>query len=135
MDFSGWGRSCSPVCWKSWPPSKRQLDILNIRGERFAGNVWPRVCSFFVVQRFSPRESAAGHVVRRRSVGMTVVKLDMRHITDWDTFHAVFAKAFGFPDFYGRNMNAWIDCMTDLDDLEGRMTSVHVEPGQIVTLQ
>jgi RNAse (barnase) inhibitor barstar len=66
---------------------------------------------------------------------MGLVILDTRLITGWPAFHAVFAEAFGFPDFYGRNMNAWIDCMTDLDDLEGRMTSVHVEPGQIMTLQ
>jgi RNAse (barnase) inhibitor barstar len=66
---------------------------------------------------------------------MELVKLDTRRITDWPTFHEVFAEIFGFPDYYGRNMNAWIDCMTDLDALEGSMTSVHVEPGQIVALQ
>lgn len=37
---------------------------------------------------------------------MTLVKLDTRRITDWDTFHDVFAEVFGFPGFYGRNMNA-----------------------------
>ncbi|MDZ4753789.1 MAG: barstar family protein [Phycisphaerae bacterium] len=26
-----------------------------------------------------------------------------------------FAETFGFPGFYGRNMNAWNDCMTFLD--------------------
>lgn len=54
---------------------------------------------------------------------MTVVKLDTRPITDWLTFHTVFAKSFGFPGFYGRNMNAWIDCMTSLDDPSAGMTS------------
>ena len=49
---------------------------------------------------------------------MTVVRLDCDRITDWDSFHAVFAEVFGFPNFYGRNMNAWIDCMTYLDDPE-----------------
>jgi hypothetical protein len=66
---------------------------------------------------------------------VTVVKLDTRQITDWDTFHEAFAAAFGFPDFYGRNMNAWIDCMTSLDDPEAGMSSVHPPPGGIVTLQ
>ncbi len=28
----------------------------------------------------------------------------------------MFARAFGFPDYYGRNMNAGIDLMTYLDD-------------------
>src|SRR3954462_9909554 len=66
---------------------------------------------------------------------MNLVKIDSRRITDWTSFHEVFAEVFGFPDFYGRNMNAWIDCMTNLDDREGRMTSIHTEPGQVVTLQ
>jgi RNAse (barnase) inhibitor barstar len=66
---------------------------------------------------------------------MVLIKVDTRRITNWDTFHRVFAAAFGFPDFYGRNMNAWIDCMTDLDDPGARMTSVHAEPGGVVVLE
>ena len=38
----------------------------------------------------------------------------MEPVTDWDSFHDTFAEVFGFPDFYGRNMNAWVDCMSDL---------------------
>ncbi len=63
---------------------------------------------------------------------MTIVRIDTSHITDRDSFHKVFAQAFGFPDFYGRNMNAWIDCLTDLD---GSMTSVSVPPGGVLSLQ
>jgi RNAse (barnase) inhibitor barstar len=47
-------------------------------------------------------------------------------ITDWDSFHDLFAEVFGFPGFYGRNMNAWNDCMTYLAVPEEGMTSVHV---------
>ena len=47
---------------------------------------------------------------------MQLMKLDTRRIIDWETFHDLFAEVLGFPDYYGRNMNAWIDCMTDLDD-------------------
>jgi RNAse (barnase) inhibitor barstar len=65
---------------------------------------------------------------------MAVLKVDCRHITDWDSFHDVFARALGFPDFYGRNMSAWIDCMTYLDDPEDAMTTVHVQPGEILTI-
>ena len=56
---------------------------------------------------------------------MPIVRIDASRITSWDTFHDVFAKDFGFPDFYGRNMDAWIDCMTCLDDPESCMTTVH----------
>ena len=41
----------------------------------------------------------------------TLVEIDTARITDWGTFHDVFAEAFGFPDFCGRNMDAWIDCI------------------------
>jgi len=47
---------------------------------------------------------------------MTVVRVDCDRITDWESFHSVFADVFGFPNFYGRNMNAWIDCMSYLDE-------------------
>ncbi len=64
-----------------------------------------------------------------------VVSLDTSRITDWDTFHVVFAEVFGFPDFYGRNMDAWVDCMTYLDDPSAGMTAVHAALGGIVALQ
>lgn len=54
---------------------------------------------------------------------MAVLKIDAREITDWDSFHNVFARVFGFPDFYGRNMNAWIDCMTDIVDYSTEIAS------------
>jgi hypothetical protein len=64
-----------------------------------------------------------------------VVVLDTRRITDWESFHSVFAETFGFPDFYGRNMNAWIDCMTALDAPADGMTTVHAPPGHVLVLQ
>jgi RNAse (barnase) inhibitor barstar len=66
---------------------------------------------------------------------MNLVKIDTRRITDWNTFHDVFSEAFGFPDFYGRNMDAWIDCMTDLDDPSTKMSKIHTMPDGIIVLQ
>jgi hypothetical protein len=66
---------------------------------------------------------------------MIVVQIDCDRITDWESFHAVFAETFGFPDFYGRNMNAWIDCMSYLDDLGAGMSTVSVPAGGVLTLQ
>ena len=63
-----------------------------------------------------------------------IVRVDGRRITDGDSFHAVFAEAFGFPAFYGRNLDAWIDCMTSLDAPGDGMTAVHAPPGGVVTL-
>ena len=45
---------------------------------------------------------------------MATVRLDTTQITNWASFHSFFKEAFGFPDFYGANMNAWIDCMSCL---------------------
>lgn len=66
---------------------------------------------------------------------MTVVKLNTVRITDWDTFHDVFAEVFGFPPFYGRNMDAWIDCMTAMDAPADGMTKVHAQPNAVVVLE
>ena len=64
----------------------------------------------------------------------TVVEIDTAKILDWDSFHDVFKESMGFPDFYGRNMDAWIDCMTYLDEPETGMTSVHAPPDGILVL-
>lgn len=50
---------------------------------------------------------------------MPKVELDGDAITDWDAFHTVCTGAFGFPEFYGRNMNAWIDCLTYIGEGDG----------------
>lgn len=73
--------------------------------------------------------------VLRAGTPMKLIKLDTRRICDWDTFHDVFAEVFGFPDFYGRNMNAWIDCMSYLDEPGAGMSAVSVEPSSVLTLQ
>jgi RNAse (barnase) inhibitor barstar len=56
---------------------------------------------------------------------MPIVRIDARRIHDSDTLHSVFAESLGFPAFYGRNMNAWIDCMSYLDNPDAGMTTVH----------
>jgi Barstar (barnase inhibitor) len=62
-------------------------------------------------------------------------KVDTSRITDWETFHTVFADVMGFPEFYGRNMDAWIDCMTYLDAPEAGMTRVLAKPGELFPLE
>lgn len=63
------------------------------------------------------------------------IKLQTTGITDWESFHSVFAETLGFPKFYGRNMDAWVDCMTYLDDPDARMTTVSVAPGELFHLE
>jgi hypothetical protein len=64
-----------------------------------------------------------------------LVVIPTKLITDWETFHDVFAGVLGFPSFYGRNMDAWIDCMTSADDPDAQMVARAVLPGELLTLQ
>jgi RNAse (barnase) inhibitor barstar len=50
---------------------------------------------------------------------MAIARLNGAAMTDWEAFHDECAKEFGFPDFYGRNMNAWIDCLTYINIGDG----------------
>lgn len=62
------------------------------------------------------------------------VAIAVHSITDWPSFHDVFQRTMGFPSFYGRNMDAWIDCMTSLDAATDGMTTLMIEPGGLVVL-
>ncbi|RDS90974.1 barstar family protein [Pseudomonas fluorescens] len=63
-----------------------------------------------------------------------MVQVDANLISDWQTFHNVFAEKFGFPGFYGRNMDAWVDCLSYLGDPGAEMSSIHVQSGQTLAL-
>ena len=63
------------------------------------------------------------------------VRLESKRITDWDSFHSVFAETLGFPDFCGCNMNAWIDCMSYLDDADAGMSRFTVSGAELFHLE
>jgi len=67
-------------------------------------------------------------------LNMATVRLDTSSISDWNAFHATCREAFGFPDFYGMNMDAWIDCMTYLDEGDG-MSRFHLAPGETLNIE
>ena len=56
----------------------------------------------------------------------------MSDISDRESYHASFAEALCFPEFYGRNMDAWVDCLTYEDD---GMTAFPVEAGDVLVIQ
>lgn len=66
---------------------------------------------------------------------MVTVEIDLSGVKDLKSFHDAFSRAMGFPDFYGDNMNAWEDCMSDLSkpDIVG-MTRVQVPKGEDLLL-
>jgi RNAse (barnase) inhibitor barstar len=62
---------------------------------------------------------------------LQIVRLQTKSITDWNSFHSVFAETMGFPSFYGRNMDAWIDCM----GFDNGMTRFNIAPGELLHLE
>jgi RNAse (barnase) inhibitor barstar len=56
---------------------------------------------------------------------MKIHKIDADEIDNWDKFHDYFFEEFSFPGYYGRNMNAWIDCMSDLTPEEGHIIHIN----------
>ena len=67
---------------------------------------------------------------------MARVRLDTAAMSDWPGFHAEFRRALGFPDFYGANLGAWIDCMSYLraEDAAG-MAAVTLAPDEVLWLE
>jgi Barstar (barnase inhibitor) len=65
---------------------------------------------------------------------MPTAFIDAAAIHDWESFHAASKAALGFPDFYGRNMNAWIDCLTYIADGDG-MSRFHLAEGETLTIE
>ncbi len=45
---------------------------------------------------------------------MAIIRVLLDGVSDWDSLHAALADALGFPDYYGRNGHAFIDCLTDI---------------------
>ena len=60
---------------------------------------------------------------------MPVIEIDAARIFDWESFHDVSAEALGFPDYYGRNLDAWIDCVDALAREDGAVLTLLVSHG------
>jgi RNAse (barnase) inhibitor barstar len=65
---------------------------------------------------------------------MSFLRIDGSKIGDAKTLHAELAAAFGFPKSYGKNLDALVDCLSDLDNPKAKMTKVTVPAGQVLTL-
>lgn len=49
------------------------------------------------------------------------VVIDLSAVSSSEGLHAVLAKALDFPDFYGRNWDAFWDAITGLVEMPGRL--------------
>jgi len=65
---------------------------------------------------------------------VALVQLDGRLIYDWASFHRLCKEAFGFPSFYGENMDAFIDCLTYIDERDG-MSAIVLANAENLTIE
>lgn len=55
---------------------------------------------------------------------MKTITIDLATVNSQQDLHAAFKEKMGFPDFYGMNWDAWLDCMSDIGEVAERsMTS------------
>ena len=67
---------------------------------------------------------------------MARVRLETSKIVDWPSFHAECRRAIGFPQFYGANMNAWIDCLSYLREVpETNLSGVRLGSKEVLELE
>jgi RNAse (barnase) inhibitor barstar len=65
---------------------------------------------------------------------MARVALDGRRIVDWPSFHRESQAAFGFPPYYGGNLDAWVDCLSGVRDGDG-MSAFALAPGEVLEVE
>ena len=49
---------------------------------------------------------------------MKQITLDGNLLSDISTVHEYLKEMLDFPEYYGKNLDALFDCMTDLDEIE-----------------
>ncbi len=65
---------------------------------------------------------------------MPRIVLPTSEIRNEKTFHAVCQRVFGFPDLYDHTMEAWIDCLSCLDDPAADMSSFTLAAGELLVI-
>jgi len=64
---------------------------------------------------------------------MPTAVLNGKDITDEASFHAQCVQVFGFPEFYGNNIDAWVDCLSYLRDDEN-MTKFRLKSNEVLEI-
>lgn len=72
--------------------------------------------------------------MKNRTYRLRHLKFDFSNIHDAQDFHEYSMKLFGFPEFYGKNMYAWIDCLRSIRDPEDGLSSFIIEKDEILVL-
>jgi len=64
------------------------------------------------------------------------IEIDFSTINNIEEMHIVLQEKFGFPHFYGKNLNALIDCLSSLRYPEDKMSSLFLDsPNEVLFLK
>jgi hypothetical protein len=66
------------------------------------------------VHLFSGEEALAGTIGWLGQQGYHVIEIDTASWRQADNLHSGIARSMGFPEYYGRNLNALNDCLDDV---------------------
>ncbi|MEE3664884.1 barstar family protein [Brenneria sp. g21c3] len=61
--------------------------------------------------------------------------IDFSKLETMDDFHNEMKSIFGFPDFYGKNTHALIDCLTSLRYPDDGMTTITLKKDETLLLE
>jgi len=68
-------------------------------------------------------------------MNMINLSIDFSKIKTIDDFHDEMKELFGFPDFYGRNVHALIDCLSSLRFPDDGMTTINIGMDDVVVIE
>lgn len=63
------------------------------------------------------------------------LSIDFSKIKTIDDFHYEMKETFGFPDFYGKNIHALIDCLSSLRFPGDGMTKIHIDMNETLIIE
>lgn len=63
------------------------------------------------------------------------IEIDFSEVKSLDDMHQLLKNELGFPDFYGKNVNALIDCLTSLRYPEDNMIATTIEKNEVLEMK
>ncbi|WP_143310278.1 barstar family protein [Chitinophaga vietnamensis] len=66
---------------------------------------------------------------------MKTIQLDFKAINSLETLHHTLKEQMGFPDFYGANIHALIDCLSSIRYPEDGMSKITLEKDEILMIE
>lgn len=74
-------------------------------------------------------------IVAQRKLFIMKITVDLSELKSEEELQEEFYRVFGFPGYYGMNWNAWIDCMSCIDDSNAGMSKVTIKKGDSLSLE